>query len=927
MASTVRQSFDPRRNSIGFLRWLLATAVLFSHAGPLAGFYGSKNLGTQWSDEQSFGGVAVAGFFFLSGFLITKSRMGRSTIVRFLWRRVLRIMPAFWAALIATAFLLAPLCWWHVHHTLHGYFSASAESPLTYFSNNMWLHMTQHNIAQMGSTLPLAHCCGYDWNGSAWTLIYEFSGYLLIGVLGLVGFLGYRRVALAIFAFWVLLNTVTFLSIPVHVTVVQPLLSNFFAVMLLTPFLFGMVFALYDDKIVIDDRLALAAAGVAFYTYFIAHGWNIYGQFAFLYLVMWCAIRLPITNWERFGDLSYGIYIYAWPIMQVASFFHLYTRGWLAYHVGVLVACHIAAYLSWHLLEKRALALKNWTPQWLLAVQRRAAPSVDRIRTRVDHPDFSSTRFAASRRGSGDAEPATADLVTHDPGARVRLRGPHHGPDPSAPPVGSGRPVRRGRLVVAGSAGLVALLVFVALGWGLPAVYRHRYEPRTLAVSQTGLTGPGGHFAAAHPVPTAAQDAAFAANEPGGDKQTAVLGRDGYYFFGDAYVHNFSEAMGRRYYSPQEVVGTAETLTAQRQWLAARGIAFDFVVAPAKWDIYSDKLPAWTDGQRLPTIYDQLNAYDPNLLVDLRPALQSGRITGDTYSPTEQSLDPVRRVPRLPRTGHAACPHGSRHRSAARSDPRRRHDNERRQRVRQHRLGHRNQQLGRASVRLAVARLSPARLGRDGRRRARRPRLRHDDDAAHDDEPVGGQLSAGTDPVRLHRHRDVALPGRGVREHHDGAALPGRPRLRAESPGAGRPVQADGGDRHDDRAGVRRAHHQPAADVAGRDRLRRGPQFVGEGLGRDPAGLIDHAAHSGRPRPTPGRPAGHRCLCVGNVGRQRGGNERAGSDCGADRQGREPGVFPGSGSHTSDHHHRPGGIAVGHHRIRPGTDELRGSSQ
>ena len=94
MALTLEKAFNPRHNSIGFLRWLMAFAVIFSHAGPLAGYYGSKNLGTQWSDEQSFGGVAVAGFFFLSGFLITKSRMGRSTIFRFFWRRSLRIFPA-----------------------------------------------------------------------------------------------------------------------------------------------------------------------------------------------------------------------------------------------------------------------------------------------------------------------------------------------------------------------------------------------------------------------------------------------------------------------------------------------------------------------------------------------------------------------------------------------------------------------------------------------------------------------------------------------------------------------------------------------------------------------------------------------------------------------------------------------------------------
>jgi peptidoglycan/LPS O-acetylase OafA/YrhL len=433
MALTINESFNPRSNSIGFLRWLMAFLVIFSHAGPLAGFYGSKNLGTQWSDEQSFGGVAVAGFFFLSGFLITRSRQGKSTIFRFFWARFLRIFPAFWAALILTAFVIAPIAWWHVHGNLSGYFSASTESPLTYFSDNMSLRLHQRNIAGMGHEVPLAACCGYDWNGSAWTLLYEFKGYIVIGVLGLFGILGYRILAVTAFGGILLLNTLTFLHIGANISVLDPLMKDFFNIMLLTPFLFGMVFALYGDKIPIDDRIAVAAGSIAVFTYFFAHGWNIYGQFGFLYVLMWCAVRLPLTNWERFGDMSYGLYIYAWPIMQLAAYFHLQARGWFVYHLVVAVVCHIAAYLSWHLMEKRALSLKRWTPRWLAAIMATFHPLVERTKRRLVVPEFSSSHFAKVMRHDAAALAAeNGDLVTHDIESRLHIDEHHHSP-PASP--------------------------------------------------------------------------------------------------------------------------------------------------------------------------------------------------------------------------------------------------------------------------------------------------------------------------------------------------------------------------------------------------------------------------------------------------------------------------------------------------------------
>ena len=57
------------------------------------------------------------------------------------------------------------------------------------------------------------------------------------------------------------LNTLTFLSVNANIAILNPLMSNFYNVMVLTPFFFGMMFALWGDKIPIDDRLADGGAG------------------------------------------------------------------------------------------------------------------------------------------------------------------------------------------------------------------------------------------------------------------------------------------------------------------------------------------------------------------------------------------------------------------------------------------------------------------------------------------------------------------------------------------------------------------------------------------------------------------------------------------------------------------------------------------
>lgn len=367
----------------------MAFMVIFSHAGPLGGFYGGKDLGSQWSTEQSFGGVAVCGFFFLSGFLITKSRMGSASTPRFFWRRVMRIIPAWWATLLVVAFLLGPIAWLREHGSIDGYFNAGVDSPLTYFVNNMSLILGQPSIAGMGTSIPYYQLHGgFEWNGSAWTLAYEFAAYILVGVLGLIGALANRIVASVVALTIIALAMLQWLYAG-EIVNANLIFADYRVLLLLAPFAFGMLFALHGHRIPIDDRLALAAITIAFYTY-VKGGWLVIGQYFFAYFLMWFAIRVTfLRRWERFGDFSYGIYIIAWPLMQFAAYFGLQNRGWLVYHLFIVIGCHIYAFVSWHLIEKPAMSLKNWTPRWLVWIYERMRPVGDwrrRVLAKIDFP-------------------------------------------------------------------------------------------------------------------------------------------------------------------------------------------------------------------------------------------------------------------------------------------------------------------------------------------------------------------------------------------------------------------------------------------------------------------------------------------------------------------------------------------------------------
>lgn len=98
---TLSTTLESRDNPLNFIRLVLASLVIIGHVPPVMGVPTIPLI-------HELGNWAVNGFFVITGFLIAGSR-ARSRWWPYLWRRALRIFPAYWVALIVVAFLAAPL--------------------------------------------------------------------------------------------------------------------------------------------------------------------------------------------------------------------------------------------------------------------------------------------------------------------------------------------------------------------------------------------------------------------------------------------------------------------------------------------------------------------------------------------------------------------------------------------------------------------------------------------------------------------------------------------------------------------------------------------------------------------------------------------------------------------------------------------------
>lgn len=344
---------------MGFLRLVFASLVIFSHAFPIGG-WGADPMRRQWNEQADVSQLGLLGFFALSGFLVTRSARRRD-VLQYFWARFLRIYPAYLVVLLVGALIIGPWFFARENGGLDGYWGTQPGGPLTYVTHNLALAQQQRGIEEVWRELPHGEISqASNLNGSLWTIYWEFLCYILVGGLAVVGLLQRARVVVPLLALALMAGATVTRYVPdVGWSDAQSVILA-----LVSIFLVGSTMELYAERIPTSRRWGLLAFGLVVITLYTEFFTSV-GYAAFAYLTLWLSVHLP-TVLHRVGtrnDLTYGLYIYAWPVAMGLTAYGVPEAGGYWGFVLLTYALTVPlAWLSWHIVERPAMSLKDRGP-------------------------------------------------------------------------------------------------------------------------------------------------------------------------------------------------------------------------------------------------------------------------------------------------------------------------------------------------------------------------------------------------------------------------------------------------------------------------------------------------------------------------------------------------------------------------------------
>ncbi|HEX5313143.1 acyltransferase [Aquabacterium sp.] len=317
-------------NIFDIVRLLSALMVIFSHHYPL-----SARPEPAFMNVISYGGLAVIIFFGISGYLITASRVQTRSTMLFLEKRVRRIFPGLIFCAAITYFIAIPL--------IEGKLPGSANF-VAFVRSAMMFVTTDMGIAR-DFKYP------NSINGSLWTLSLEFTCYIVVAL-----FISHANIKKS-------LSILTPLTLCACIySINSPFKIGFYGVSLqallplLLSFLTGAVVYQLRDSLIANTRLKVATVAVSV-ALLVAMNQTFELQLLIYVLIPIISILISMSFTDKIinrrFDISYGVYIYAFPTQQlIINHTNLnFTKSMLA-----SMACTIVlAAFSWKFVESRFL--------------------------------------------------------------------------------------------------------------------------------------------------------------------------------------------------------------------------------------------------------------------------------------------------------------------------------------------------------------------------------------------------------------------------------------------------------------------------------------------------------------------------------------------------------------------------------------------
>lgn len=332
---------DGARNNFDLIRLIAAILVLVSHGFELSGG-GTPEPFSVWTAGQATGGaLAVCAFFFISGFLVTRSLERSRSLTAFAVARIMRIFPGLAVVVILCALVLGPL--------------TTTLDLGSYFGHRGFSDYFRNILLQMNFTLPgvFTGNAVQAVNGSLWTLRFEVVMYLALPLVLWAALAASRHILPA--GFLVLFCVHNF-----WITTPADGAIAFYYLHLGLFFLAGIIAYAYRDAIRLNTSLALVCLAIVIASAVLGGLFTarlIPGNYFLLWLA-YAAPKIPDPITPH-GDLSYGVYIYAFPMQQWAAHNFAIGRSWEGNIALALPLTVLCAALSWRFVEAPAMRARG----------------------------------------------------------------------------------------------------------------------------------------------------------------------------------------------------------------------------------------------------------------------------------------------------------------------------------------------------------------------------------------------------------------------------------------------------------------------------------------------------------------------------------------------------------------------------------------